>query len=160
MPSNSGIFTFQEQRPNADYYQVVPRPSSQATTQGGTQEPPSGPRPPPFGFSVADQPFQSFPRAQVSNRMDQAQAYASAAPFGGRPGSVSIPPQQHPAFPFAGQPSPRSQVHKWGTWPMNQKFGSNPSLASSKPAYHADQIYDPFSPTSVASPHQKGNLGK
>ncbi|XP_058787166.1 branchpoint-bridging protein-like [Vicia villosa] len=191
MPSNSGNFTFQEQRPNADYYQVVPRPNTQATTQGSTQEPPSGPRPPPFGFAVADQPFQSFPRAQVSNRVDQTQGYASATPFGGRPGSVSFPPQ-HPAFPYAGQPSPRSQVPQigmrnfiptpqmpnlpspgvqrgmhnqqsypaQGTWPMNQKFGNNPSLASSKPAYHADQIYDPFSPTSVASPHQKGNLGK
>ncbi|XP_050879417.1 uncharacterized protein LOC127083204 isoform X3 [Lathyrus oleraceus] len=190
-PSNSGNFTFQGQRPNADYYQVVPRPNSQATTQGGTQEPPSGPRPPPFGFAVADQPFQSFPRGQVSNRVDQTQAYASAAPFGGRPGSVSIPPQ-HPAFPYTGQPSPRSQVPQMGmrnfiptpqmpnlpspgvqrgmhnqqsypaqgTWSLNQKFGNNPSLASSKPAYHADQIYDPFSPTSVASPHQKGNLGK
>jgi splicing factor 1 len=33
-------------------------------------------------------------------------------------------------------------------------------LASNKPPYSADQIYDPFSPTSVAPPHQKGNPGK
>ncbi|XP_045811828.1 branchpoint-bridging protein isoform X1 [Trifolium pratense] len=194
MPSNSGNFTFQGQRPNADYYQAVPRPNNQATTQGGSQEPPSGPRPPPFGFSVPDQPLQSFQRTQVPNQVDPTQAYVSAAPFGGRPGSVSIPPR-HPAFPYAGQPSPRSQVPQMGmrnfipspqmpnllspgaqrgmhnrqsypaqgTWPdipMSQKFGNNPSLASNRPAYSADQIYDPFSPTSVAPPHQKGNPGK
>jgi splicing factor 1 len=196
MPSNSGNFTFQGQRPNADYYQVIPRPNNQATTQGGSQEPPSGIRPPPFGFSVPDQHLQSFQRTQVSNQVDPTQAYLSAAPFGGRPGSVSIPPR-HPAFPYAGQPSPRSQVPQMGmrnfipspqmpnlpspgaqrgmhnrqsypaqgTWPdipmpLNQKFGNNPSLVSNKPPYSADQIYDPFSPTSVAPPHQKGNPGK
>ncbi|GAU28656.1 hypothetical protein TSUD_159380 [Trifolium subterraneum] len=184
------------QRPSADYYQVVPRPNNQATSQGGSQEPPSGPWPPPFGFSVPDQPLQSFQRTQVSNQVDPTQAYGSAAPFGGRPGSVSIPPR-HPAFPYAGQPSPRSQVPQMGmrnfipspqmpnlpspgaqrgmhnrqsypaqgTWPdipmpLNQKFGNNPSLASNRPAYSADQIYDPFSPTSVAPPHQKGNPEK
>ncbi|WJX33308.1 hypothetical protein P8452_21525 [Trifolium repens] len=196
MLSNSGNFTFQGQRPNADYYQGVPRPNNQATTQGGSQEPPSGTRPPPFGFSVPDQHLQSFQRTQVSNLVDPTQAYLSAAPFGGRPGPVSIPPR-HTAFPYAGQPSPRSQVPQMGmrnfipspqmpnlpspgaqrgmhnrqsypaqgTWPdipmpLNQKFGNNPSLASNKPPYSADQIYDPFSPTSVAPPHQKGNPGK
>ncbi|AES71884.2 RNA-binding KH domain protein [Medicago truncatula] len=191
MPSNSGNFTFQGQRPNADYYQAVPRPNSQATTQGGTQEPPSGPRPPPFRFAVPDQPLQSFQRTQVSNQLDPDQAYVSAAPFGGSSGSVSFPPR-HPAFPYAGQPSPRSQVPQMGmrnfipapqmqnlaspdvqrgmhnrqsypaqgAWPLNQKFSNNPSLASGKPAHPADQIYDPFSPTSAAPPHLKGNPGK
>ncbi|XP_004502217.1 uncharacterized protein [Cicer arietinum] len=194
MPSNSGNFTFQGQRPNADYYQVVSRPNSQAITHVGTQEPLSGPWPPPFGLSVPDQPLQSFLRTQVSNWVDQSQGYVSAAPFGGRSGSVSIA-SRHPAFPYAGQPAPRSQVPQMGmrsfitapqmpnlpspgfqrgmhnrqsysaqgTWPdipMSQKFGNNPSLASGKPAYPADQIYDPFSPTSVAPPHQKGNPGK
>lgn len=56
---------------------------------------------------------------------------------------------------------PNQQSHPaQGTWPLNQKFDNNPSFTSSKPAYHVDQIYDPFSPTSAASLHQKGNLGK
>lgn len=196
MSSNSGNFTFQSQRPNADC-QVVSRPNSQATTLGGTQEPPSGPWRPPFGFAVPDQPaIQIFPRTQVPNQVDQSQARVSAVPFGGRSGSVSIPPR-HTAFPYTGQPAPRSPAPQMGmknfisapqmpnlpnpgvprsmhiqhnhpaqrTWadipgPLNQKFGSNHSMASGKPAYSADQIYDPFSPTSVAPPQHKGNLGK
>lgn len=193
MTSNSGNFIFQSQQPNAT------RPNSQATTQGGGQELPSGPRPPPFGFAVPDQPLQGFPRAQVPNQVDQNQAHVSAVPFRGRSGSVSIPPR-HAAFPYAGQPAPRHPVPQMGmrnfnsapqmpnlpgpgvprgmhnrqsypaqgTWPlrpdilmaMNQKFGNNHSMASSKPAYPADQIYDPFSPTSVGPPQQKGNPGK
>ncbi|XP_061360605.1 uncharacterized protein LOC133304568 isoform X2 [Gastrolobium bilobum] len=194
MTSNSGNFTFQSQQPNN---QVVSRPNNQATIQGGQQEPPSGPRPqPPFGFAVPDQALQTFPRTQVPNQVDLTQAHVSAVPFVGRLGSVSVPPR-HTAFPYAGQPAPRSQVPQMGmknfisapqlpnlpgpgiqrgmhirqsypaqrAWsdismPLNQKFGNNHSMASVKPAYPADQIYDPFSPTSVAPPQQKGNPGK
>ena len=179
--SNSGNFTFQSQRLNADS-QVVSRSNSQATAQGGTQEPPSGPRPPPFGFGVPDQPFQIFPRTQVPNQMDQTQAHVPAVPFGGRSGSVSIPPR-HTVFPYADQPVPRNPVPQMGmknfisapqmpnlpsagvprgvhiqqnypaqrTWPgIPMPLNQIPSLTSGKPAYPADQIYDPFSPTSVA----------
>ncbi|KAK7317160.1 hypothetical protein RJT34_01151 [Clitoria ternatea] len=175
--SNSGNFTFQSLRPNVDFGQVVSRPSSQATTQVGTQEPPSGPRALPFGFAVPDQPHQIFPRNQVA----QTQAH----PFVGRPGSVSIPPR-HTAFPYAGQPA-QSPVPQMGMnnfistpqmpssgaprglpirpsypvqMPLNHKFVNNSPMGSGKPAYPADQIYDPFSPTSIAPPQQKGNPGK
>lgn len=193
--SNSGNFTFQSQRPNADYSQVASRPNSQATAEGGIQEPSSGPRPPPFGFSVPDQRLQMFPRTQSPSQVDQTQAHLFNLPFGGRSGSVSIPPR-HTAFPYAGQPGPRSPAPQMGmqnfisapqrpnfptpgvqggmhirqnypqrAWPdipmpLNQKFGNNHPMASGKPAYPADQIYDPFSPTSVAPPQQKGNNGK
>lgn len=183
MPSNSGNFTFHSQQPNPDYYQVASRPKFQATTQGGTQEPPGGPRPTPYRFAVPDQSLQSFPRTQAHNRLDQTQAHVSGVrvPFGGRSGSVSIPPR-HPAFQYAGQPAPRSPAPpQIGTnnfvsspqmpnfpgpgfqrgmpnrtrpdipMPLNQKFGNNPS---GKPAHPVDQIYDPFSPTSVAPPQQ------
>ncbi|KAL1320016.1 hypothetical protein HN51_064775 [Arachis hypogaea] len=181
MPSTSGNFTFQSQRPNADSH-VISGPNSQATVQGGI-------------FGAPDKAFQVFPRTQVPNQMDQTQAHASAVPFGGRSGLVPIPPRQA-AFPYAGQPGPRSPVPQMGmrnlispqmpnfptaggvprsphiqqnypaprTWagipmPPNHKFG-NPSIASGKRAYPADQIYDPFSPTSIAPPRQKGNPGK
>ncbi|KAJ1404579.1 putative branchpoint-bridging protein-like isoform X1 [Sesbania bispinosa] len=109
MTSNSGNFTFQSLGPHADYCQVVSRPNSQATTQGVIQEPPSGPRPPPFGLAVPDQPLQMFPRTQVPSQVNQTHSHVSAIPFGGRSGSVSIPPR-HTVFPYAGQPSPRSPV--------------------------------------------------
>ncbi|KAG4995638.1 hypothetical protein GLYMA_11G256000v4 [Glycine max] len=187
--SKSGNFTFQSHLPNADYGQVFSGPNSQS---GATQEPPSGPRPPPFGFAVPDQPRQIFPRTQFPGQVDQA------VPFGVRLGSISnsIPPPRHAVFPYAGQPAPRSSVPQMGMknfisapqmpnltnagaqrgmpirqsyppqmarpdipMPLNQKFVNNPPMASGKIAYAADQIYDPFSPTS-APPQQKGNPGK
>ncbi|KAG4376946.1 hypothetical protein GLYMA_18G001100v4 [Glycine max] len=187
--SKSGNFTFQSHLPNADYGQVYSGPNSQS---GATQEPPSGPRPPPFGFAVPDQPRQIFPRTQFPGQVDQAVA------FGGRSGSISnsIPPPRHGVFPYAGQPAPRSSAAQMGmknfisapqipnltsagsqrgmpirksyatqmAWadismPLNQKFVSNPPMASGKIAYATDQIYDPFSPTS-APPQHKGNPGK
>ncbi|XP_019414553.1 PREDICTED: branchpoint-bridging protein [Lupinus angustifolius] len=172
MSSNSGNFTFHSQRPNTEF-QFVSIPNSQATQE----LPPSGPQPLPFGF----------PRTQVPNQVDQTQARASTVPFAGRSGSVSIPPR-NAAFPYAGQ-SPIPQMgmknfisapqmptlpnpgvprsmhiqHNYPAqrpWTLNQKFGSNHTMASGKPAYPVDQIYDPFSPTSVATPQQKGNPGK
>ncbi|TKY47839.1 Branchpoint-bridging protein [Spatholobus suberectus] len=187
--SKSGNFTFQSHPPHADYGQIVSGPNSQA---GATQEPPSGPRPPPFGFAVPDRPLQIFPRTQFLDQVDQI------VPFGGRSGSISnsIPPTRHAAFPYAGQPTPRSPVPQMGMknfisapqmpnltsagaqrgmpsrqsypaqmvrpdipMPLNHKFVNNPSMASGKLPYPADQIYDPFSPTS-APPQQKGNPGK
>ncbi|MED6135938.1 hypothetical protein PIB30_051444 [Stylosanthes scabra] len=181
MASTSGNFTFQSQRPNADS-QVASGPNSQATIQGGV-------------FGAPDKGFQVFPRTQVPNQIDQTQAHVSAVPFGRRSGPVPIPPRQA-AFPYAGQPGPRSPVPQMGmknfisppqmpnfptaggvprsmhiqqnypaprTWagiPMpapNHNFG-NPSVAFTKRAYPADQIYDPFSPTSIAPSRQKGNL--
>ncbi|KAL2332591.1 hypothetical protein Fmac_013804 [Flemingia macrophylla] len=105
--SKSGNFTFGSHPPNADYGQVVSGPNSQA---GAIQEPPSGPRPPPFGFSVPDRPLQIFPRTQFPNQVDQA------IPFVGISGSISssIPPPRHAAFPYAGQPAPRSSVPQLG----------------------------------------------
>ncbi|KAK7280970.1 hypothetical protein RIF29_08578 [Crotalaria pallida] len=175
LASTSGNFTFQSHRQNADF-QIVSRPNSQAASQGVIQEPPSGPRPLPFGF----------PRSQVPNQVDQMQSHVSSVPFAGRLGSASFPPR-HTAFPYAGQPALRSPAPRMGNfvsapqmpnlpspgvprslhthhnypaqrpWPMNQKFGSNHSMASGKPPYPADQIYDPFSPTSVVPPQHKGN---
>ncbi|RDX64101.1 Splicing factor-like protein 1, partial [Mucuna pruriens] len=177
MTSKSGNFTFQSHPPNADYSQA-----------GATQEPPSGPRPLPFGFAVPDQPLQIFPRTQFLGQVDQA------VPFGGRSGSISnsIPPPRHAAFPY-GQPAPRSPVPQMGMknfisapqrpnltsagaqrgmpirqsypaqmarpdipMPLNHNFVNNPPMASGKLPYPADQIYDPFSPTSAP----KGNPGK
>ncbi|WVZ05197.1 hypothetical protein V8G54_018543 [Vigna mungo] len=188
-PSKSGNFTFRSHPPNADYIQVVSGPNSQA---GATQEPPSGPRPPPFGFGVPDQPLQNFPRTQFPAQMDQTIS------FGGRSGSMSnsIPPPRHTAFPYGGQPASRSPVPQMGMnnfipapqrpnltgavaqrgmpirqsyavqmarpdiqMPLNHKFVNNTLMASGKLPYSADQIYDPFSPTS-APPQQKGNPGQ
>lgn len=105
--SKSGNFTFQSHLPNADYGQVVSGPHSQS---GASQEPPSGPRPPPFGFGVPDRPLQIFPRTQFPDQVDQT------VPFGGRPGSIlnSVPPPRHAAFPYGGQPAPRSSVPQLG----------------------------------------------
>ncbi|CAJ1848705.1 unnamed protein product [Sphenostylis stenocarpa] len=189
VPSKSGNFTFQSHPPNADYSQVVSGPNSQA---GATQEPPSGPRPPPFGFTAPDQAPQIFPRTQFPAQVDQTIL------FGGRSGSISnsIPAPRHTTFPYGGQPAPRSPVPQMGMKnlisapqrpnltsavaqrgmpirqsypvhmarpdipiPLNHKFVNNPFVASGKPPYSADQIYDPFSPTS-APPLQKGNPGK
>ncbi|KAK7379652.1 hypothetical protein VNO80_05116 [Phaseolus coccineus] len=188
VPSKSGNFTFQSHPPNADYSQVVSGPNSQA---GATQEPPPGLRPPPFGFGVPDQPLQIFPRTQFPAQVDQTIS------FGGRSGSISnsIPPPRHTAFPYGGQPAPRSPVPQMGmknflpapqrpnltgavaqrgmpirqsyavqmarpdiSMPLNHKFANNTLMASGKLPYSADQIYDPFSPTS-APPQQKGNPG-
>ncbi|KAL9332853.1 hypothetical protein ACSQ67_002463 [Phaseolus vulgaris] len=146
---------------------------------------------PPFGFGVPDQPLQIFPRTQFPAQVDQTIS------FGGRSGSISnsIPPPRHTAFPYGGQPAPRSPVPQMGmknflpapqrpnltgavaqrgmpirqsyavqmarpdiSMPLNHKFGNNTLMASGKLPYSADQIYDPFSPTS-APPQQKGNPG-
>ncbi|KAK7387626.1 hypothetical protein VNO78_28551 [Psophocarpus tetragonolobus] len=184
--SKSVNFTFQSHPPNTDYGQVVSGPNSQVA-----QEPPSGPRPPPFGFALPDQPLQMFPRTQFPGQVDQA------IPIGGRSGSISnsIPAPRHAAFPYAGQHAPRSAVPQMGmknfisaphipnltstgaqrgrsirqSYPgqtarpdipmLPNHFVNNPPLASGKLAYAADQIYDPFSPTS-APPQQTGNPGK
>lgn len=105
--SKSGNFTFRSHPPNADYSQVVSGPNNQA---GPMQEPPSGPRPPPFGFVVPDRPLQIFPRTQFPDQVDKT------IPFGGISGSISnsIPPPRHAAFPYAGQPAPRSSVPQMG----------------------------------------------
>ncbi|XP_027335707.1 branchpoint-bridging protein isoform X2 [Abrus precatorius] len=189
--SNSGNFTFQSRRPNADYSHVVARPNSQATPQGAaTQEPPSGPRPLPFGFAVPDRPLQIFPRTQFPNQVDQAQAHVSNARFGGRSGSVSnsFPPPRPGAFPFTGpipqmgmknfisashlpsagaqrgmpirQSYPAQMARPDIPMPLDQKVVNNPPMTPGKPVYPADQIYDPFSPTSIAPPQLKGNPGK
>lgn len=185
--SKSGNFTFQSHPPNADYGQVVSGPNSQA---GATQEPPSGSRPPPFGFGVPDQPRQIFPRIQFLDQVDRTVS------FGGRLASISnsIPPPRHAAFPYGGQPAPRSQMGMKNfipapqmpnltsadaqrgmpirqsypgqmarpdiPMPPNHKFVNNPPMASHKLAYPVDQIYDPFSPTSAPPQQQKGNPGK
>ncbi|KAI4345347.1 hypothetical protein L6164_012478 [Bauhinia variegata] len=184
--SGSGNFTFQLQQPNTNF-QGVSRPNSQAAPQGGIQQQLSGPRPPSLPFAVPERPVnQIFPRQQVLNPVDQPHAHASSFPFGGRPGAISTPPM-HTAFPYAGQPAPRSrnfmpapqmpnlpspQFPRAGsihvrqnypphkllpdiTLPSNQKFGNNQPMAPGKPAYPADQIYDPFSPTSIQPPQHK-----
>ncbi|KAK7331470.1 hypothetical protein VNO77_25695 [Canavalia gladiata] len=177
---NSGNFTFHSHRPNADYGPVVSRPNSQATTQGAaTQEPPSGPQPLPFGFAVPDQPLQNFPRAPFPNQVDQTQAHVSAVPFGGRSGSLSnsIPPPRQAAFPPYAGPVPQMGVKNFISaphlpqrgMPIRQSYPAqmarpdipmplnhNPPLGPGKAAYPADQIYDPFSPTSIAPPQHKG----
>lgn len=188
--TNSGNFTFQPQRPSAEF-EAVPRPNT--ATQGGMKDQFFGPRPPSFGYAVPDQPVnQIFPRTQVPNQVGQAQTTAYAVPFGGGPAAIPIT-TRHTAYPFASQHPPRSPVsqigvrnffpspqmpnfpspsvpraasthirqnhpaHRWPdtSLPPNQKFGNNHTMASGKPVYPADQIYDPFSPTSVAPPQPK-----
>ncbi|XP_054778676.1 uncharacterized protein PB18E9.04c isoform X2 [Prosopis cineraria] len=80
-----------------------------------------------------------FPFPQMSN-------FPSPGPL--RAGTMQIR-QNHPA-------------QRWPEIPLppNQKFGSGQLVASGKPLCPSDQIYDPFSPTSVAAPQQKKNPAK
>ncbi|KAF7807185.1 splicing factor-like protein 1 isoform X3 [Senna tora] len=100
-------------------------------------------------------------------------------PFPNQPAPMSPVPQmgmrnffpspQMPSFPGPGVPragsTPMQQNHPAQRWPdvhlpPNQKFGNSHSVASGRQVYPADQIYDPFSPTSVAPPQQRNDLTK
>ncbi|KAK4263434.1 hypothetical protein QN277_028840 [Acacia crassicarpa] len=98
----------------------------------------------------------------------------TALPFASQPDPKSpvprmamrnfFPSPQMPNFPNPRAPRigtmPIQQNHPTQRWPEiplppNHKFSSNQLVTSGKPLYPSDQIYDPFSPSSVAAPQPK-----
>lgn len=186
-PSKSGNFTFRSHPPNADYSQVVSGPNSQAgATQEPPSGPrPFGfgvPDQPLQNFPRTQFPAQmdqtiSFGGRSGSMSNSIPPPRHTAFPYGGQPASRSpvpqmgmnnfIPAPQRPNMTGAvaqrGMPIRQSYAVQMARpdihMPLNHKFVNNTLMASGKLPYSADQIYDPFSPTS-APPQQKGNPGQ
>ena len=131
------------------------------------------PRPANHGFS----------RPQVGNHMGQPQSNMSVVPFARNPTGISGP-SRLPIFPDASTLAPRNQILQVGprnfgpvpqmpslagppptrpgnhVQPQNYAVRINPSFASggSAPSPGEQQLYDPFSPTSMSirQQHQGG----
>lgn len=123
---------------------------------------------------------QVFSRLQVGDHMGQPQSHISVVPFGQNPTAISAPARL-PPFPEASTSAARTQILHTGprnfnpapqmrnlpgpfpprptnhaqqnypvysNWPVN-----NPSFTSARPASSPgeQQLYDPFSPTSMSS---------
>jgi len=189
VPSKSGNFTFQSHPPNADYSQGISGPNSQAgATQEpppGLRPPPFGFGVPDQPLQIF--PRTQFP-AQVDQTISFGGRSGSISnsippprhttfPYGGQPAPRSpvpqmgmknfIPAPQRPNLTGAvaqrGMPIRQSYAVQMARpdipMPLNHKFVNNTLMGSGKLPFSADQIYDPFSPTS-APPQQKGNPGQ
>ncbi|XP_050218790.1 leucine-rich repeat extensin-like protein 5 isoform X2 [Mercurialis annua] len=180
--SGPGDFTFQPHHPPNLASQLAPRPHNQAAAQDTRF-----PRPPAlplstFRLAPSSTPLHgmhSFPSTQISNQMDQR----PRAPFTGSflaprfpafsNASPAIPPARNfsptpqlpnlggsfllrPANPLQGQKNYPAPTSLGNFMAPNQHSGKITSFASPP---LGQQIYDPFSPTSVpVMPQQQGKV--
>ncbi|XP_038725781.1 branchpoint-bridging protein isoform X2 [Tripterygium wilfordii] len=171
---SSGDFTFQPHRTPNLASQMGPRPGGHPATPDSPSPRPMvqspGPQAPPFRFS---QPvMQSFVRPQIGNQMGQAMASVMHRPpaYQGPQmgmGNFTTAHQRHLAGPIPPRPGnhlqlqqnyPTSVTPRENSVASSQRFNCNFPVAPGNPApLGGQQVYDPFSPTSVAVPaHQQG----
>ena len=174
---NSGNFVFQPHGPQNPVLQTFPRPNSNqfatlnAAPSNSMMRPPA-PQPPSLQFPVQNFAPQSlnhaFSRPLVGNNMGQPQPqpHISAVPFSRNP--IRIPgPSVLPTFPDgSGGPRNFSQVPNFpGPLPPRpgnhvpfQQFNNHRPFTAGRPVSTlGEQLYDPFSPTSMPiTPQQQG----
>ncbi|PON65186.1 Polyribonucleotide nucleotidyltransferase [Parasponia andersonii] len=183
---SSNSFTFQPHRPQHPASQMVPRPSNQFAAQNvpPTNSILQGPASQPLPLrlpvpNLSPQPVNhGFPRPQVGNHMGQPQSHMSVAPFARNPTGV-LGPSRLSTFPDASTLAARNQILQVGPRNFspapqipnlpgpppprpgnhgNYALQTNLSFASGRSAPGEQQLYDPFSPTSlpITPQHQVG----
>ncbi|XP_028801558.1 splicing factor-like protein 1 isoform X3 [Neltuma alba] len=115
---------------------------------GGPGSLPIPSRPTALPFASQPDPRSAAPQMAMRNFFPSPQMANFPSPGPPRAGNMQIR-QNHPA-------------QRWPEIPLppNQRFGNNHLATSGRPLHPSDQIYDPFSPTSVAAPQQKSDPAK